>query len=143
MNIKHLYIFFGTGVLFFLDQLCKWIARSHPELTLYLINPWLGWEFLANPGVAFGIPIPNVILIILTPLIVILLLSWHTRTPRPLSFTFGSALVCAGALSNFIDRIALEYTTDYIRVITSVMNIADIMIVSGALFMIRAVHTKK
>ena len=132
MKRKHLYIFFVTGVLFFIDQGLKYVARTHQSVTHYIIEPWLGWEFLANPGVAFGIPVPNTLLIVVTPIIVILLLAWHTQSKRTLLFTTGVALICAGALSNLIDRVIFEYTVDYLRVITSIMNVADLLIVIGA-----------
>lgn len=116
-----------------LDQTTKFFIRAHPAYTAYLWKPWLGIEFFANRGVAFNIPIPNQILLFATPLILIglalmLLQSKKQITPRAI---LAVSLIVSGALSNFIDRYLFGITIDYIRILTGVINIADILIVTG------------
>ncbi|MBU0661309.1 signal peptidase II [Patescibacteria group bacterium] len=132
------------GFFFIFDQIAKYIARSFPETSLYVIKPWLGWEHLENTGIAFGIPFPQILLIILTPLLLFFFVSsLKKHTIHPIGF-YGIALLLFGAISNLIDRIIFQTTTDYLRIITSIMNIADVMIVVGAcLLFLQEIHYKK
>ena len=52
-------------------------------------------------------------------------------------------LILGGALSNFIDRLLFGITIDYFRILTSVFNVADIMIVVGAGLLIVEEYKKK
>lgn len=134
---SRLFIFlFVSGFFLFLDQVLKYIARMHPADAYYIVKPWLGWEYLGNTGVAFSIPFPNIILVLFTPLVVLgLFLFWRKKNIDSLT-SFGVLLIIAGAVSNWIDRVLFELTIDYIRILTSVINIADIMIVAGTLFLV-------
>ena len=126
-----------SGFFLFVDQFLKYFARNNTDFTYYLYKPWLGWEYFTNSGIAFSLPFPNAILIIFTPLIIlglaILLIKQCKKKKSCTSlFSLGLLLIIFGAISNFIDRIIFEVTIDYIRLITSVINIADVMIVFGA-----------
>jgi lipoprotein signal peptidase len=126
--------------LLFLDRYAKEYALSHRTETWYIIRPYLGWEYFANPGIAFSIPVPNTLVLITTP-IVLLGLLWFVfkkRTlPVPFISIFGTYLVFFGAVSNFVDRFEYKTTVDYIRVFTSIINIADIMIVVGIILILK------
>ena len=137
-----LFIFVGFFLLLS-DQLLKYLARTSADFTYYIWQPWLGWEYLANPGVAFGIPVPNFIILLVTPLI-IFWLAHMLATKKQISnkFFLGTLLILTGAISNFIDRVIFDFTIDYFRVITSVINIADISIVIGALLLITPKKSK-
>lgn len=127
------YIFF-----FGIDQLLKHIALFYPEHTSYVWQPWIGWELFKNPGVAFGIPIPNSVLIIGTPLLVGILFyikKYHSKKIYTMP-QIAISLIITGAASNFFDRIVYKYTVDYLRIGTSIMNLADILIVIGATILI-------
>ncbi len=131
---SHLYLLiFTSGFLFLADQILKYLARSNSDFTFYLLKPWIGWEFLANSGIAFGIHVPQYIIIPLTLLILVfaLLYSVHIKQ-KSARFVIGLALIIAGAVSNLVDRVVFSSTIDYFRIITSVFNLADIMIVVGA-----------
>lgn len=112
------------GFLFVLDQVLKYIARITPEATWYLWKPWLGWEFFANTGIAFSLPFPRLLILLVTPVLLIALLVFSRKRPATL-------LIVAGALSNYIDRVFFGHTIDYIRIATGIFNIADFMIVIG------------
>lgn len=125
------------GCFLFVDQVLKYVAFHHPEYTKYIIDPWLGWEYFENPGIAFSLPFPNALLLILTPIIVLGLAMLFVKTSKEakLSFQLGVALVIGGAISNFADRVLHAFTIDYLRILTSIINIADIMIVAGAILL--------
>lgn len=122
-----------SGVFLFFDQLFKYFARTYPDYTYYLWQPWLGWEYFPNYGIAFSLPFPNTLLIILTPIIILVLFFFLAKQKKPALFVIlGISMIIAGAISNLIDRILFSSTTDYLRLFTGVINIADIIIVSGA-----------
>ena len=96
------------------------------------MEPWLGWEYFANHGIAFSLPIPNAFLIIVTPFILLGILLLLPKQKRLLP-AFGLILVTAGAISNFIDRLLYGVTIDYLHIATSVFNLGDVVIVVGAI----------
>ncbi|PLX26608.1 signal peptidase II [Candidatus Parcubacteria bacterium] len=135
----------SSGFFLLFDQLLKYIARTNPDHTYYLWQPWIGWEYFENTGIAFGLPLPQPIILLLTPVIIILIVGWWTQKKKPNAlFYWGTILIITGALSNFIDRILFAITIDYVRIITSVFNIADILIVTGAfLLFLQELHKDK
>ena len=143
-NKVHVYSIVISGLFLIIDQILKYLARTNPDLTYYLWKPWLGWEYFANPGIAFSIPFPNLLLIIFTPLIILGLFVILNKQKSPsLYFTLGILLIIAGAVSNLIDRILFAHTIDYLRVITGVINLADVIIVVGAGLLLWEEFTKK
>ena len=133
-----LLIIFVNGFFLFFDQLLKYKARTNPDFSYYLWKPWLGWEYLANQGVAFSLPFPNWLIIIATPIIILGILFWFIKFPqkKSISYLLSLIIIIAGALSNFIDRIFFSATIDYLRFFTGVINLADVMIVAGALMLL-------
>ncbi len=136
-------LFTGFSLLI-IDQLFKNWAIHAPNFSFYIINPWLGWEFFKNPGVAFGIPVPGWIMTAITPPIILALgVFLYKKYLEPKTFSgevWGLVLIIFGATSNFIDRLVLNYTAVYIRIIYSVINIADIMILCGLFFILKVNH---
>jgi lipoprotein signal peptidase len=131
-SYKHIFTVVGSGVLFSLDRLCKYFAFNYQSASWYLIEPWLGWEYFANTGIAFSLPFPQLLLLGITPLILLwffLVLKKQIRE-QPLLF-FSLCLIAFGAISNFIDRMLYGITIDYIRIATGILNIADLMIAIG------------
>ncbi len=131
---KILPILLGIGV-FVVDQGIKAIALAHQQARYYLIKPWLGWEYFPNPGIAFSLPIPNLVVIAATPVIMFMIGWWWVRQSDKKNWA-AAALVLAGALSNFLDRYHLGITVDYFRILYSVINLADIAIVLGILWIL-------
>lgn len=131
----HWIAFSASGFLLFLDQFLKFLARTNPNFTSYIIPRWLGWEYLPNPGIAFSIPLPNWLILILTPPVLLwlgILLAKNFKRPMT---AIGLAFIIDGAISNYIDRVLFGTTIDYLRVATGVINTADIMIVGGAILL--------
>lgn len=133
-----------SGFFLFLDQFLKYLARTNPKQNYYIWKTWLGWEYLENSGIAFSLPFPNFLIIILTPIILLGLIIFYTKKKNKTKlFHLGIFLIIAGAISNFIDRFLFEVTIDYLRILTSVINLADVMIVlGGGLLIINELKTK-
>jgi len=126
-----------SGLFLLIDQLLKFLARTNPDFNLYIWKPWLGWEYFANPGIAFSLPVPNWLVLLVTPIILILFIALILKSKKKNNlFYFSIFLIVTGAISNFIDRILFSATIDYIRILTGIINLADVMIVIGAGMMV-------
>lgn len=134
MQIKktHIISIILSGFFLLLDQILKFLARTNPQTTRYIWKPWIGWEYFKNSGIAFGIPLPQIITLVISPIIIVALIIWWIKhKKKTFLFYLGSTLIIAGAVSNLIDRILFSITIDYFRLLTSVINIADVTIVVG------------
>ncbi|HLD60565.1 MAG TPA: signal peptidase II [Patescibacteria group bacterium] len=126
------------GVFLLGDQFLKWQAL-HGWQVPKVWRGVVGWQPFLNPGVAFGIPIPNFLVLLFTvPIIAILIFLLQQQLSRlaPPSGTKAGTftallLVLTGAVSNLIDRFTFAHTIDYILVFTAVINLADVLIVVG------------
>ena len=134
-RVHLLMIIFAGGFLLLADQLLKWAARDNPDFQYYVFGKWLGWEYMANSGIAFSLPFPNWLLVLVTPLIIfvliVLLIKLYYKKSS-ISYLLSLISIIAGAISNLIDRILFGATIDYLRVLTGVINLADVAIVVGA-----------
>lgn len=138
MVSKHrFYTILISGVfLLIIDQVAKSIAVANPTIVWYVWRPWIGWEYFLNTGIAFSLPFPAPLLLVITPIILGVLLYWFLYLPRHerhLSTHVGIVGIVCGAISNFVDRVVYGATVDYLRIFTAVINIADILIVLGVL----------
>ncbi|MEK7064827.1 MAG: signal peptidase II [Patescibacteria group bacterium] len=128
------------GFLFLGDQILKYLARVNPDFAYYIWKPWLGWELFLNKGIAFSLPFPNWLIILITPVLLLLLIAWAKEKQRSKMFYFGVSLIVAGAVSNFVDRVLWGATIDYLRVLTGVINLGDVGIVVGASLLLTYPH---
>jgi signal peptidase II len=135
-----LWLILLCGCFFGFDRLLKYVAQTYQTDTYYLISHMVGWEFFANPGIAFGISFPLIPLLIITPLI--LWFFFRTQKHATTWSHIGFALVCVGALSNMIDRVLYRYVIDYLRVITSMFNFADVYILVGVIILVQQQQKK-
>lgn len=128
---KTVHPFFVGGLFFIIDQTLKYFSRNI-LIEKNLLTKFFGWYPFKNTGVAFGIPVPSIIVIVLSLLIVFLLIfllknsEQHNYARR-----LGITLIIFGAISNLIDRMFFGYTTDYLLILTGIINLADTMIVVG------------
>lgn len=130
-------------LLLIIDQILKYLAHSNPAFTYYLAKPYLGWEYFSNHGIAFSIPIPNAVLVIVTPLVILGLALLLAHRWKKKLFSLGLILILVGAVSNFIDRVIFGLTIDYLRILTGVLNLADVEIVMGAFLLALSTHEPK
>lgn len=117
-----------------LDQLTKvWVTNS-PNLPLHIIGNFFRIVRSENTGIAFSIPIPQVILIPLIILIIILGLNSlrkEVQFEHPIALT-SIAMILAGALGNLLDRLRLGHVIDFIAVGKfPIFNVADAGITCG------------
>jgi len=136
----------SNGLFLFLDRFLKWQA-THDWSAPRLVGKYFGWQPFFNPGIGFGLPVPNVVTIFLTGVILFLIafLFFKQVTSEGVRYKVlgisSLSLVFIGALSNLVDRIFFGYTVDYIFTVTGYINIADILILAG--FIIYIIKTSK
>lgn len=122
------------GVLFLFDQ---WLKRqatggwSEP----YLLAPWFGWQPFFNTGVAFSLPLPPSVAVVVGAVVlgvasVLWLRAWRRGTDGFVEL-LALTLFMFGALSNLIDRVLYNHTIDFLRIFTGVINVADLLIIAG------------
>ncbi|HLC70191.1 MAG TPA: signal peptidase II [Patescibacteria group bacterium] len=123
------------GVFLLIDQLFKYLALNSFDVD-YTYRGLIGWKPFLNPGVAFSLPVPQLIVLVFTFPILILLgftifrsLLKPKNNPSP--YNLAVSLIFFGALSNLIDRLLYQHTVDYVLIYTGVFNLADVMIVLG------------
>jgi len=132
-----------TLLLFVLDRILKFSA-----LNFNSVNPEFNgfFNFKKNFGIAFSIPIPQVILYLLVIAILILLVSISVKylKQKKYSLHFITILVIFGAVSNIIDRIKFGFVVDYIDLkFWPVFNLADVMIIAGVCFWVLSLNNLK
>lgn len=107
--------------LFILDRLIKSVVLFRGD-------------YIINKGVAFGLlGDQEFFVLFLFPLVAILILILWISYKH---FSLPLALICAGAISNLIDRLLYNGVVDYIEIlILPVFNIADVLIVVGVILL--------
>lgn len=122
------------GLFFLFDRLLKWQALTNWTNT-HLLSPYFGWQPFFNTGIAFSLPIPKYLILVLTlPILVLiayLLIIELKRVNKNTQMLLALSLILAGALSNFFDRLIYKNVVDYFLIGTAIINISDIMIVVG------------
>lgn len=128
---KTVRLLFVGGLFFVIDQVLKCFSLNIWP-TKNLLYPYFGWFPFKNPGVAFGIPVPFFVVVSMSVLILCLLIYLLKNSGQnSLLHKLGLVLIIFGAASNLLDRITLGFTADYLLILTSVINLADVMIVCG------------
>lgn len=124
------------SVFLILDQWLKW-QSLHAWDKPVLLTKWFGWYPFLNPGVAFSIPLPQPLVVLITvPLVVLMVwqvVRLYRRPTQPgAQLQMGAfEIIIAGAVSNIIDRLAYQSTIDFFLITTGVINIGDMLIVLG------------
>ena len=105
-----------TLILIILDQGTKYFFQERVEITSFFsITP------ITNTGVAFGLFQGYNIFFIFISLLAILLIWKYFK-----EYKLAQALLYAGILGNFLDRIILGHVQDFISIATwPVFNLAD------------------
>lgn len=122
------------------DQLTKLVARNNliEGQSVVIINDFFSWTLVYNTGAAWSIlPGQTGFFLAITVVIVALLQFYFLKTNNKILKT-GILLCEAGALGNFIDRIAFAKVTDFISFVIlgydfPIFNVADILVVVGAI----------
>jgi lipoprotein signal peptidase len=122
------------GFFLLLDQFLKYQALNNWS-DKFLLNKFLGWQPFLNNGIAFGIPLPNIFTIAITIPILIVILILLIKEKNIKNF-LAFALIFYGAYSNLRDRIFFDSVVDYFLIFTSLINLADVMIVVGLVLLL-------
>lgn len=128
-----------TAFLILLDQITKYLAATNLKTNFSIIGDFFQLQYSENTGIAFGIPIPQVILIIANTLLIIAIvylvrkeLSLRNRLTQ-----ICTALILAGGMGNLTDRIFRGFVIDFISIWKwPTFNLADTYIVVGILLII-------
>lgn len=126
-----------TAVLVGIDQFTKYLAVLFlkGQTSLVLIPGVLELKYLENRGAAFGIlQGKKGFFVIMTILILCACLYTLWKMPAQKKYAFLhvlGAVLAAGALGNFIDRVRLDYVVDFIYfslIDFPIFNVADIYV---------------
>ncbi len=118
--------------IIFLDYLTKWLAIEKLAQPITIIPDWFVLVLHKNPYLAFSIPFPNVMQIVLSVGLLVLLILYWKQQERTIYEHFALAAVFGGAVGNLSERILFGEVTDFISVWQfPVFNVADIAISLG------------
>lgn len=134
--------------LFLIDRASKYIAlnKFHDD-GIYLFGKLIFIKLEKNIGIAFSIPLPEILSIILIILITLLLFFIFTNSIKTQNKLQSTLLlfIIIGALSNLLDRFLYGFVIDFISIYKfPVFNIADAMIsCSTILYILLELKNKK
>lgn len=133
--------------LIVVDQISKYIVQNSlpPYQPVEVIGDVFRLTFIYNPGAAFGLHVGDLsryVFLALTVACVVVLFVWFRSTPSTDRLRLlAIALVTAGAIGNFIDRVrSARGVIDFLDVGLGtlrwpVFNVADIGVTIGALLL--------
>jgi lipoprotein signal peptidase len=131
-------IFFAFLLVAF-DQWTKFMARAEIQNPIEIF-PGFDLRLAFNHGVAFSMPLPPMIVIPLT-FLVLFWIGYQVFFPKKSNIIgderWGYLLIFSGAMGNFIDRIYAQSVTDFLAFWDfPIFNMADIFITLGVLWLI-------
>jgi signal peptidase II len=91
-------------------------------------------DFVANPNLAFSLPVNQAIIVVLALLIIMGLIQYFTVCCRDGLYANVWALnaIIWGAFSNVYDRVTRGFVVDYVHIGTlPVFNLSDVAIIAG------------
>ena len=130
-------IILSAAALILFDQVTKsWASTNLSSGSRSLMSDFFQFELSHNTGIAFGLPIPYTLLLIIN-FVLISFLIFFAKKDLQLKKTLAqaiSALILAGATGNIIDRLTLGHVIDFIAIGPwPNFNLADAYIVIGVL----------
>lgn len=139
-SLKNNWMWIACGVvLLFADLFTKWLARNFLPEPIHILGNLLQLSLSYNPGIAFSIPIPNVVMMILTP-IILGLVAWVISQTCDLKQTITKLcliLIFTGGFGNLINRIWTGAVIDMISFsFWPSFNLADSYLTIGAFLII-------
>ncbi len=144
---SHVYWFLlPIAAIVLIDEWLKKIGLLSLPDASSLSNPsWIEFVIHKNYGIAFDIPFRLWIIIVISLIIgyVLLDIAWKNLRTKP-NISFSAMMIVLGALGNLYDRITYGFTVDYILLFKhSAINLSDIMIVLGVVFLLMSSRKKK
>jgi signal peptidase II len=136
----------GAGIaatVIALDQVTKLvidtiIGPSASRSSYWFLGEWLGFDYVRNTGVAFGIKLGSSTLTLVVSSLAFLivgLLFWRLAAKNQVA-AIGAGLLAGGAIGNLIDRLRFDAVVDFVAVGPwPRFNIADSAITIGVLIL--------
>ncbi|MCO6017814.1 MULTISPECIES: signal peptidase II [Carnobacterium] len=138
-----IYYYLLALVVLIVDQVTKYLVVQNIEL--YQVKAFLpgvlSWMYIQNTGAAWSILEGQMwfFYVITTVVIIGVLYIMQKYAKESRLFSMGLALILAGALGNFIDRIRLGYVVDMVRIELidfPIFNVADMSLSIGVALII-------
>ncbi len=129
-----IYLLLGMTALLGLDILSKLYAVAHLQKPISLLPGILQLSLSYNTGIAFSIPVPQIITIVIAPLLIVAVSFFlYKECDRKSLITHTiAALFIAGGLGNFLNRLTIGAVVDFIDFsFWPSFNIADSYITIG------------
>jgi signal peptidase II len=141
---KHFYTIAAFSLAFaVLDRLVKFLVVAYLPWKTEIL-PYFSITHAQNTGIAWSVPVPQIILLPLS-LVLIVLIPYLAVTNLKLNKIIAQlavALLIGGGLGNIYDRIFQGYVIDYISVGSwPVFNLADAFLTTG-IFIILVFYAK-
>ncbi len=130
-------MYIGVTGIFFLDRFCK-VAASFFYHDKQLIPDVLIFSPQQNEGIAWGIPITGLFVLLIIALVLASVLVALTKAyvRRDQFLILALLLISVGAFSNLLDRIRFGAVVDYLRFpLLPTANIADLAITAGVVML--------
>ncbi|MBU1089452.1 signal peptidase II [Patescibacteria group bacterium] len=140
MQKQNILLFAGIALVASLDFFVKFLARKFlvPAQTVEIF-PFLKLEFTQNSNLAFGIPFPRSLIILLSIFAIIFLGNLFVKNVKKESKigVVAFALLLGGAFGNLTERIFFGKVTDFISLsIIPNFNLADAALTIGITLLI-------
>jgi signal peptidase II len=142
--------FYGVILIFLLLDIGtkRWMAAQlNIGETTVVLPDWLSWTLIHNKGASFGMfsDYTSVLTAISFVAILFIVYLYRYTKPKTIVVQFGYALLLAGAIGNFNDRVWLGYVIDFIefRWWPGIFNVADMEIRSGMIVLIILYFSKR
>ena len=138
----------NLAVIFFigLDRFLKVLALGSRGREFNLLGEILKFNYTANYYVAFSLPLAGrAVEALIAVIILALMLFWlNGFLRREYAKSAPLALIILGAAGNLFDRLKYGYVIDYLDLkYFTVFNLADAMIVAGAVLLLFNINNKK
>lgn len=160
MKKKYLLVLLIACFVIVIDQVTKIYIHTKFQLgeSIVVIKDFFNFTYVRNYGAAFGFlaeshPTFREIFFLSMPPIAIIIIGMILRTVKDNDFLqiSGLALICGGALGNYIDRLNYRYVIDFLdfhlynKYSYPAFNIADSAIVCGVgiLILVMILEKKK
>lgn len=137
--LQNVFWFAGTIGLVTFDLITKWVAHIWLQKSREILPGVFQLQTSYNPGVAFSIPIPNSIMVWLTPFLLagIIWLIVRSCNLKHRITKIALALLIAGGSGNFINRIWYGAVVDFIDFsFWPSFNLADSYLTVGVFLLI-------
>ncbi len=115
----------------------KWLADFFLTSQVSIIGDWVQLEYAENPGIAFGVRLPEMLqpFLLVAAVALLLWVALHSKNTALSSVAFG--IILGGALGNIVDRLFDARVTDFIHVkYFSIFNFADAAITIGVILLL-------